>query len=302
MKSLERFFSILCLSSLAANFGMQAFASVAVEEEEVVFRYRNPLARRVFLVGDFNAWNPTLDLMVPVDSIFEVRLFLVPGRYSYRFLVDGEYLRDGENPCIDEKGNSCFTLVQMDGRQEISFGVESPPRASVLEKSGYSLGKDAALVGKGTEVNLYAILGLRAAVEGSIETDFSVGGLAEAVEGKKAKGSFFLLRGRASYSSGNRSITFYSRNEGMLDEGTLLPIFGSIGPYEYPLSSMSRGMIVEGRMPGGMDAWFAYVSRIEGYRSAFENSSFAAPCSSRVLLDSDALAARISKRLGFEVR
>ena len=49
----------------------------------------------VYLVGDFNSWNPTANRMRRMkDGTFRARLDLEPGEYQYKFVVDREYLAD----------------------------------------------------------------------------------------------------------------------------------------------------------------------------------------------------------------
>jgi len=54
-----------------------------------------PAARSVFLVGDFNQWNPTTIRMVAgPDGAFRARLRLPPGDHQYKFVADGVWLND----------------------------------------------------------------------------------------------------------------------------------------------------------------------------------------------------------------
>ena len=54
----------------------------------------NPDARKVYLVGDFNNWNPEADRMVKRKGSFHKLLQLEPGEYQYKFLVDEEWHSD----------------------------------------------------------------------------------------------------------------------------------------------------------------------------------------------------------------
>jgi len=67
-----------------------------VVEGGVLFRYRNPDAKRVNLVGDFNDWSPTADPMSDDNADGEWTLFypLRPGTYAYKFVVDGKWHND----------------------------------------------------------------------------------------------------------------------------------------------------------------------------------------------------------------
>jgi hypothetical protein len=55
-------------------------------------------ALSVRLAGDFNAWNPGMTPMQPLrDGAYQVTLPLGPGRYRYRYVVDGRWMRDPAN-------------------------------------------------------------------------------------------------------------------------------------------------------------------------------------------------------------
>lgn len=72
-----------------------------------VFRYRNPDAKKVYLVGDFNDWSPTSDPMTDDNADGEWTLFypLEPGTYAYKFLVDGKnWIADPTNPVSEPDG------------------------------------------------------------------------------------------------------------------------------------------------------------------------------------------------------
>ncbi len=81
------------------------WAGVTVEEDEVIFTLTAPGAERVFLVGDFNRWNPTVDRMYKDGDSFEYSLFMVEGVYRYKFVVDGEWIVDPDNPNSDDNGS-----------------------------------------------------------------------------------------------------------------------------------------------------------------------------------------------------
>jgi hypothetical protein len=54
-----------------------------------------PGARQVSLCGEFNAWSPEAGPMTRhEDGHWEAIVALRPGRYEYKFLVDGEWLPD----------------------------------------------------------------------------------------------------------------------------------------------------------------------------------------------------------------
>jgi 1,4-alpha-glucan branching enzyme len=54
----------------------------------------NPNARQVYLVGDFNGWDPTTLPLSKRGETFVKRVNLTPGEHQYKFLVDGEWQTD----------------------------------------------------------------------------------------------------------------------------------------------------------------------------------------------------------------
>lgn len=72
-----------------------------VTEEGVKFTYFDTKATRVNIAGDFNNWSMTADPMYERegDGWWALRLPLKPGRYQYKFLVDGsDWIPDPANP------------------------------------------------------------------------------------------------------------------------------------------------------------------------------------------------------------
>jgi 1,4-alpha-glucan branching enzyme len=67
------------------------------ETQTVGFSFRAPRARQVCVTGDFTDWSlQGIPLSLNSDDEWKTTLRLPPGRYEYRFLVDGEW-RDDPN-------------------------------------------------------------------------------------------------------------------------------------------------------------------------------------------------------------
>ncbi len=65
--------------------------------------------QKVFLAGDFNEWSPSAKRMVKVKGgAYRARLQLPPGRYEYKFIVDGFWMQDAEAP--EQALNSCGSV------------------------------------------------------------------------------------------------------------------------------------------------------------------------------------------------
>jgi chromosome partitioning protein len=76
-------------------------AAPTVTPAGVTFTLEAPGAERVQLVGDFNAWAPEGHEMTPAGRIWKTVLKLRPGRYRYRYLVDGRWQSDPLNGEIE---------------------------------------------------------------------------------------------------------------------------------------------------------------------------------------------------------
>jgi hypothetical protein len=64
-----------------------------------VFRLEAPDATTVKLVAGFTGWEKrSLDLCKNEEGVWEITVALSPGRYPYRFLVDGEWHDDPQCP------------------------------------------------------------------------------------------------------------------------------------------------------------------------------------------------------------
>jgi 1,4-alpha-glucan branching enzyme len=70
------------------------------KQKKVIFSIIAPDARCVQLAGDFNAWDPNVHFLdKKSDEMWEINLDLSPGRYEYKFLVDGQWYNDPD--CSD---------------------------------------------------------------------------------------------------------------------------------------------------------------------------------------------------------
>jgi 1,4-alpha-glucan branching enzyme len=77
-----------------------------LKKRRVIFAVEAPKAKKVCLVGDFNDWDGGRHPMKRSQSgKWEKIAVLAPGRYEYRFLVDGEWWNDPEN---DDRCFNCF--------------------------------------------------------------------------------------------------------------------------------------------------------------------------------------------------
>lgn len=112
---------LVCVLAMARNAG----AAVRVEADEVIFTLKAPPgASQVYLVGDFNQWNPTDEPMELEGDVFVVRLFLVAGTYRYKFVVDGKPMVDPDNRGGSPDQGSPLVLVERSGGLILSTEIK----------------------------------------------------------------------------------------------------------------------------------------------------------------------------------
>ncbi len=81
-------------------------------DKGVKFTYFAPNATSVYLIGDFNNWNTNATMMKKnADGLWSVIVPLTPGKYQYKFFVDGKYEADPTNPITEGPyGNSVIRI------------------------------------------------------------------------------------------------------------------------------------------------------------------------------------------------
>lgn len=74
--------------------------SPPAEAVEVEFVFERCGVEQVYICGQFNDWQPASLRMIgaPEAGLWEKRLVLPPGRYEYKFVVDGSWLHDPDAP------------------------------------------------------------------------------------------------------------------------------------------------------------------------------------------------------------
>ena len=79
--------------------------SVEITESGVLFEYEDENAQSVFLVGSMNNWNTTATPMEKDENgIWKIVMHLDSGKHTYKFVVDGNWHYDQENPNVEDDG------------------------------------------------------------------------------------------------------------------------------------------------------------------------------------------------------
>jgi len=112
--------SLIVLLALA---GLAAAATGALAAPEkaaggIRFTYTDPNAGTVAWAGEFNGWNASATPMVRgADGVWSVVVPLGPGEHQYKFVVDGQWLADPENPVT--KGDFGNSAVKVDDKGQV---------------------------------------------------------------------------------------------------------------------------------------------------------------------------------------
>lgn len=83
----------------------------------------SPGASAVFIAGSFNDWSPdATPLARGANGSWGIELALPPGRYEYRFVIDGEW--------VDDPNATEFTISPFGNRNAVLVVEEKPPAES----------------------------------------------------------------------------------------------------------------------------------------------------------------------------
>lgn len=94
--------------------GAGGFNSVLSIGKPYLFKLRGYAnARRVTLAGSFNGWRTNELYLSKTSSGWEIPYTLGPGNYEYKFVVDGNWISDPDNPLTgDNKLGNSFLIIQ----------------------------------------------------------------------------------------------------------------------------------------------------------------------------------------------
>lgn len=76
------------------------------KRKKITFLFEATNASEVVLVGDFNYWNLKKHPMkMNEHGVWEKAVLIPPGRYEYKFLVDGHWKEDPQN---NQRCSNCY--------------------------------------------------------------------------------------------------------------------------------------------------------------------------------------------------
>jgi hypothetical protein len=124
---------------VVATLGVPPHAAAQPHADDGVVRFvwADTTARAVSLGGDFNGWSPTATPLDREAGVWLTRVFLDPGTYEYKFMVDGAWRTDAVNPEVSVAGNSVVRVG--------ADGAVLPPHASPVAPGGAAAAPAGAL-------------------------------------------------------------------------------------------------------------------------------------------------------------
>ena len=100
---------------VSATYGVNKFTRyTAFQYSKGIARFflpGNRNAKQVFLSGSFNGWSTTQLTMNSCDSGWIIRLKLLPGKYSYKYIIDGKWTADPFNRLKEDDTYGSYNSV-----------------------------------------------------------------------------------------------------------------------------------------------------------------------------------------------
>lgn len=91
-------------------------------------------ANKVVLTGSFNNWNENELVMDKTSSGWQLPYVIGPGNYEYKFIVDGKWITDPENPFTTGSGNYTNSFIALKANHV--FELNQYPDATNVIVSG----------------------------------------------------------------------------------------------------------------------------------------------------------------------
>jgi len=118
-------------------FNPEPIASIERKEGlNVQFRLKGyPIAEKVYVAGSFNHWDPKATALSRVGDHWEKEVYLRQGSYTYKFVVDGEWITDPNNPNVVKDGEGNFNSLLLFGE------------STLFQLKGYESAREVYLAG-----------------------------------------------------------------------------------------------------------------------------------------------------------
>lgn len=86
-----------------------------MKTKKVKFTFNAPSAKKVAIAGTFNNWNAAADPMKrAIDGDWQISLSLKPGKYEYKYIVDGNWANDPScSSCVPNNCGSMNCVIEV---------------------------------------------------------------------------------------------------------------------------------------------------------------------------------------------
>jgi len=102
-------------------YNLKLYSAFATDYGNISFKLKGFTdAKNVILSGTFNRWDETGFKMKPTDDGWRVTLQLRPDIYEYKFIVDGNWITDPQNPSKTENEYQSYNSV-IDVQRNVTF-------------------------------------------------------------------------------------------------------------------------------------------------------------------------------------
>lgn len=93
---------------------MPRVSGCAVKEKAVAFKLLGPKAKKVSLAGNFNNWDVAqFTAKKDVKGNWSVKVDLKPGKYEYKFFVDGTWMNDPQASTVYNSFGTQNSVVEV---------------------------------------------------------------------------------------------------------------------------------------------------------------------------------------------
>jgi len=235
-------FAAVALSALIA--AGSARGEVRIVEDEIVFSIRAPGATSVYLVGDFNKWNPTLEIMEKVGDRFELRLYLVAGTYRYKFVVDGKAVPDPDNLPADPSQGSLLAIVERAGRLAFASSDEGETKGPAVTLKPSLRYAGALSLDDGDTESAQALDVWVSHTSASLRAKVGFKTTDDSWDISPARAKIFFDRGTIDATLGGTVLRAFE-NDSVWTSSDPFHLFGHAGVYDYNAGFERHGVTIE---------------------------------------------------------
>ena len=235
------------------------------EDGSVIFRYRGE-AKEVYLAGSFNDWNPTADPMKKVeDNLWIIKKSLTPGKYEYKFVIDGEWLPGPNIPLVLAYDESGRVVIKRERPSNTLSNWWAVLTGRIWTDTSAGMSNGTAVFGG----DFYSFVDFGFDFKRGIGAGFRIGA---------TPSSLFVDEARISFKRGNRYMLFYNFR-GVFDYTSLFsqPSYGVLTDLYRPYFPLASWRFMEDRPWGAGEGLYGALASSEKYLFGIYSSGSGTP-------------------------